>query len=31
MDNVARFLDGDSVSAFISSTYRFGGWSDLAG
>ncbi len=28
MDNVARFLDGDSVSAFISSTYRFGRWSD---
>ena len=31
MDNVARFLDGDSVSAFISSTYRFGGWSDQPG
>ncbi len=30
MDNVARFLDGDSVSAFISSTYRFGGWSDMS-
>jgi hypothetical protein len=28
MDNVARFLDGDTVSAFITSTYRFGGWSD---
>ncbi len=31
MDNVARFLDGDSVSAFISSTYRFGGWTDQLG
>jgi hypothetical protein len=30
MDNVARFLDGESVSAFITSTYRFGGWSDLS-
>jgi len=29
MDNVARFLDGDNVSAFVTSTYRFGGWSDL--
>ena len=28
MDNVARFLDGDSVSVFVASTYRFGGWSD---
>jgi hypothetical protein len=31
MDNVARFIDGDSVSAFIASTYRFGGWSDQPG
>jgi hypothetical protein len=30
MDNVARFIDGDNVSAFVSSTYRFGGWTDLA-
>ena len=29
MDNVARFIDGDTVSAFISSTYRFGGWTDM--
>jgi len=28
MDNVARFIDGDNVAAFITSTYRFGGWSD---
>jgi hypothetical protein len=28
MDNVARFIDGDNVSAFVSSTYRFGGWAD---
>jgi hypothetical protein len=30
MDNVARFIDGDTVSAFVSSTYRFGGWTDMA-
>jgi hypothetical protein len=30
MDNVARFIDGDTVSAFVSSTYRFGGWTDLS-
>ena len=28
MDNVARFIDGDTTSAFVTSTYRFGGWSD---
>jgi hypothetical protein len=28
MDNVARFIDGDSVSVFVASTYRFGGWTD---
>ena len=28
MDNVARFIDGDTVSAFVTSTYRFGGWTD---
>lgn len=28
MDNVARFIDGDTVSAFVTSTYRFGGWND---
>jgi hypothetical protein len=28
MDNVARFIDGDTVSAFVTSTYRFGGWAD---
>ncbi len=29
MDNVARFIDGDTTSAFVTSTYRFGGWNDL--
>ena len=29
MDNVARFLDGDSVSVIVTSTYRFGGWADF--
>ena len=29
LDNVARFIDGDSTSVFITSQYRFGGWSDL--
>ena len=28
MDNVARFIDGDTTSAFVTRTYRFGGWSD---
>jgi hypothetical protein len=28
MDNVARFIDGDNVAAIITSTYRFGGWTD---
>jgi hypothetical protein len=31
MDNVARFIDGDTTSAFMTSTYRFGGWSDDPG
>jgi len=30
LDNVARFIDGDTVSAFVASTYRFGGWADQA-
>lgn len=29
LDNVARFIDGDSTSVIITSQYRFGGWSDL--
>jgi hypothetical protein len=29
LDNVARFIDGDSTSVIITSQYRFGGWSDI--
>jgi hypothetical protein len=28
LDNVARFIDGDSTTVFVTSQYRFGGWSD---
>ena len=29
LDNVARFIDSSSTTVFVSSQYRFGGWSDL--
>ncbi len=29
MDNVARFIDADSTTVFVTSQYRFGGWTDL--
>ena len=29
LDNVARFIDSESTTVFVSSQYRFGGWSDL--
>jgi hypothetical protein len=28
LDNVARFIDSDSTAAFVTSQYRFGGWTD---
>jgi hypothetical protein len=28
LDNVARFIDGPSTTVFVTSQYRFGGWSD---
>jgi hypothetical protein len=28
LDNVARFIDGESTTVFVTSQYRFGGWTD---
>jgi hypothetical protein len=30
LDNVARFIDSENTSVFVASTYRFGGWTDMA-
>ena len=29
LDNVARFIDGESTTVFVTSQYRFGGWADV--
>jgi hypothetical protein len=29
LDNVARFIDSESTTVFVSSQYRFGGWNDI--
>lgn len=31
LDNVARFIDSESTSVFVTSQYRFGGWTDIGG
>jgi hypothetical protein len=29
LDNVARFIDADSTTVFVTSQYRLGGWTDI--